>query len=257
MRIYKISQSSNLVLPKGTILFHGTLETYDYQKIKPGIDRLFWTTEHKNIALSYIPSSGGEVLATAGSIATPTTQSSILAIQKAIGIHYDTSSFEMQGSQVVSYQLAPVFQEERFWNNAQLKCDYVIEKMRSVLGYEPEGDSGCYSQYRVKLNMDKVLKRDEQQKGTLLTLELKRDMEIYDLTRGGKVEGDYLDPDYRKMDLFDKIQKQNFDGIKINDFHNTRDLGLFGHESIGFFSKALKDIKIIQDEGEHPKGSLW
>ena len=48
-----------MIVPKGTVLYHGTIESFDTRNPKPGgYDEVFWTAEDIMIARSYIPSKG-------------------------------------------------------------------------------------------------------------------------------------------------------------------------------------------------------
>ena len=110
MKIYQLAQTENdIILPAGTKLYHGTGEDFDKNEVRTGgYDGVFWTCDTPIIAKTYIPVSGGQLLATSDSIAQPTTQPSVITIQKAIGIDYDQSSFEMSGPQVRSWKIPPV-----------------------------------------------------------------------------------------------------------------------------------------------------
>lgn len=53
------TQSINVTIPKGTTLYHGTIESFDTRNVKTGgYDDVFWTTDNTLIARMYIPEKG-------------------------------------------------------------------------------------------------------------------------------------------------------------------------------------------------------
>jgi hypothetical protein len=253
MKIWKLARSNDIILPQGTVLYHGTGEQFDASAPRvSGYDKIFWTTESKAIAKTYIPVAHGMILTDSRHIASPSTNPTIINIQKAIGIVYDTSSFKMRGIDIDSWRSAPVFAEERFWNDENAKCEYVTEKMKTVFNYIPEYDQGCYTRWRVKIGENNTpQKSDYRLQGRLFSVKLNRAFKIWDKTEGGATEGDLMDVDYHKIDLFRLIEKKGYDGIKINDFCQSEDHGNVGHTSIGLFNKSLKDVSITSEVAEH------
>lgn len=250
MRICVLAGNYDLILLKGTVLYHGTAETFDSKTLRGGgYDHIFWTTETATMAKTYIPVSGGSIFLFARNIAHPSTQPSVIAIQRAIGIEYDTSSFKVQNSQVVSYLIPPIlktFYEEGYLDDSK-QCDYVIRKMKEVLGYEPESGDGCFASFDVKMDIDRVMKANERLKGRLLKIKLNRDFKIFDKTGSGEAEGDLMDVDYNKLNFFEKLERLGYDGVKINDFAQSHDHGNVGHTSIGFFRNSLNDLSVVEE----------
>lgn len=258
MKIYKIAEiEGELILPSGTVLYHGTGEEYDFMNPKTGLyDDVFWTTESRAIASTYIPVAGGTLLCSTRHLTQPSKDPSVINIQKALGIDYDTSTFEEKGTDITSYMLPPVFeQDERYWNNQDLKCEYVNQKMKEVFGYEPE-DGGsafgpCHNRWRIKQDLDEPKPSNYRLQGKMLKVTLKRDFKIWDKTAGGKIEGDLMEKDYHKLDLFQQMEKMGFDGIKINDFAQSNDMGNVGHTSVGLFKNSLSDVSIEIEAAQH------
>lgn len=123
MKFYKISQSQSnsdteLILPSGTTLYHATVEEFDYNKPKGGgYDQVFWTTESKEIAKTYIPESGGVHYLQTSTIAHPNTDPGIINLQRILGIEYDESSFGFDNvlpGQVTSYKSAQCLSKKFF-----------------------------------------------------------------------------------------------------------------------------------------------
>lgn len=50
--------------------------------------------------------------------------------------------------------------------------------------------------------------------GRLFIITPKEDLKIYDLTMGGKSEGDLTDLEYNKLDLFRKVEKKDMMALK-------------------------------------------
>lgn len=135
-------------------------------------------------------------------------------------------------------------------NNA--KREYVNNKL-SDLGYEPINNTNSSNkQWLFLFDSSVLLKPNQKAQGRLLTITLKKDMIFYDLTNGGDSEGDLTDLDYNKLELFNKINKSGFDGVKINDFAQSDEYGNVGHVSYGFFKKSIKYLHIEEEYTQHP-----
>lgn len=141
-RILKVfceqKEGVDMVLPAGTTLYHGTVEQFKKENVLPGqYDDVFWTTEHADIAKTYIPSSGGMQYITTEDIRAPSQDETSQDIQKKLGIDYDYSNVEFdQTGRVKSYFGAPIFnnitkKKRKLFNNF-----YSIEK--EIKKYEEE-----------------------------------------------------------------------------------------------------------------------
>lgn len=105
------ADSHDLVIKRGTELYHGTIEQFEKEKAGTGgYDNVFWTTDSPAIAQTYIPTSSKHYLNTEH-IAMPTNNTNLQNYQKSIGINYDYSQAEFQGNRVTSYREAPIFVE--------------------------------------------------------------------------------------------------------------------------------------------------
>lgn len=125
--------------------------------------------------------------------------------------------------------------------------------MQEILGYQPKSPSSspCYIQWPVKYDGDIPRPADYKIMGKLLTIITQKDFFIYDLTLGGKIEGDLMEPDYHQVALFKKLKDTGYDGVKINDFAQTKMWGNMGHRSIGLFPKALANVEIEVSDAYH------
>jgi len=261
MKIYKISQSE-LILPAGSVLYHGTVEEFDYSNPRGGgYDSVFWTTDDPKIAQTYIPVSG-LLMTSVNHIYKPSTNPTIISIQKAIGIDYNQSTFKFDHSynpdSPSSYKMAPIFEDKKYWHGTRVldekpRCQYVIDKLREVFGYEKvnRDNSPCYAQFRIKTHGYEPQHADYRTQGILLTVTTQRNFKIFDMTYGGQNDGSLIEPDYNKIQSFRQTESSGYDGVKINDFAQSNNYGNYGHTSIGLFPIALKDISIQTNVAHH------
>ena len=92
------------------------------------------------------------------------------------------------------------------------------------------------------------------QEGTVCVFEVQQPMNIYDMTNGGKVEGDLMDPQYREYSKFETIAAQGYDGVKIADYAQIEGHGNFGHTSIGIFKNGVPKVKEVERQtATHPE----
>src|SRR3990172_5327812 len=118
---------------------------------------------------------------------------------------------------------------------------YVEGKLKSEFGYEPyRTDSSGDHSYKLKETGREIMPSNYRMKGRLFVIKPKQDLKIYDMTEGGWREPDLTDKDYYKLDLFEKLEKEGYDGVKITDFAQTKEYGNLGHLSIGLFKRGLK-----------------
>ena len=140
--------------------------------------------------------------------------------------------------------------------------EWVVTKLREW-GYEPEvaGPGSCqYWRYRLKQHVvdgEFRMKENTFQTGTLLTFAGSSPLRICDLTDGGRLGGDLLEPDYRKYSAFAALEKTGHDGVQINDFAQVHDHGNVGHCAIGLCRNGLaKLIEVARSSTTHP-ADLW
>lgn len=107
---FKVDKES-IIIPKGTILFHGTVEEYDYKNIRVGsYDKIFWTSTSSKIAQMYIPVSGSKIFTNSNSLTKPSRDTTIVDIQKELGIEFIDIEFDKYGN-VISYKAPKIFEE--------------------------------------------------------------------------------------------------------------------------------------------------
>lgn len=264
LKSYKLFESDDfskpLTVKKGTEMFHSTGEDFDEKSLHGGgYDGIVWTTDTSAISQTYIPQSGASVYISAEHISAPSDDPMVQDIQKKIGIVFDYSEVEWDKHRASSWRPAPVFADidnddvTSWFDKQKKKNDYVTDKIKSELGYVPKEmgyhDNDLNYTFVVKTTGNTALPSDYRMKGRLFVITPKEDLSVYDMTYGGKIEGDLTDPDYKKVGFFDKLKKSGYDGVKINDWTQTEEFGNFGHTSIGLFKDGLKkcDIEVIPD----------
>lgn len=241
-RLFESEFTSELTVPAGTEMFHSTSEPFEEKMLRGGgYDGVVWTTDTSAISQTYIPQSGGTLYVSADHIAMPAKDGTVRAIQRALGIEYDYDNIEWDGQRASSWMDAPVFArlgDDEFKRSTRR---YIRDKMKSVFGYDPDdrfSDEDDVS-FAVKVSGSEPQHNDYRLKGRLFVITNKEPLRIYDMTYGGNIEGDLTDPDYRKVSFFDKLDKDGYDGVKINDWSQTEEFGNFGHKSIGLFKSGL------------------
>jgi hypothetical protein len=140
--------------------------------------------------------------------------------------------------------------KDREVNLPKIKNEYVNNKLIE-LGYKPETDEAHHSNFnwKVKMANNTIVPADYRAQGRLLIVTPKKDLKIYDTTKGR--EGDLTDVDYHKHDWFKAAEAQGYDGIQIHDFAQSNDQGNFGHKSIGLFQSTLRDVSIEEIDAIH------
>lgn len=240
-----------VTIKKDSALFHATGEEFEPTTLGTGMDGLCWTCQQAGIAQTYIPEAGSTLLTSLEHIALPSKDPTLQNLQRKIGIEYDYSQVKWQADQrhTQSYRQAPVFDyienEEKtsYYDKVEKMCQYVGNKLKSIYGYEPYKENGQWFQehwYKLKCERNQVMPADYKMKGRLFVIKPKEDLVIYDMTEGGKKDPDLGDLDYNKLDLFEKIEKEGYDGVKITDFAQTKEYGNLGHLSVGLFNRGLK-----------------
>ena len=117
MSFVKISDTE-VIIKKGTELFHATGEKYDKRNITTGgYDNVFWTTDSSAIAQTYIPMSPSSYYLDTKTIAFPSKNPEFQKIQKMFGINYDYSKVKYVNGQISSYEPASIFKKYVDYNN--------------------------------------------------------------------------------------------------------------------------------------------
>ena len=253
------SAKVDLVLPAGTMLFHGTLEDFDQAQLKPGgYDEVFWTTEAAYgpaIAQTYIPRAGSSTVITPSHLIRPTQNRGIQNLQKMIGIHYDyedPEAIEWEGSGYRTKSFSGPNMENGVPFPQLPTEDYADSKLKEI-GYKPlEKDYGPgYNKYEILFrNVYEPFPPGETATGRLFVLKARQPLRIFNYA--GNEEGDLMSPDYHRIDIFRAAEAKGYDGIRINDFAQVHDWGNIGHSSIGIFRKSIPKLEWETIPAKHP-----
>lgn len=268
-----------LTLQPGMRLYHGTLEDLEGALQPSGYDGCLWLADMATVARCYIPASPGRVWTSLERLTEAPGESDLVAhYQAQLGISFRDLVY---GKRIrpESYRHPEVFEglmegvprpvKEDFgkdddyyralfgWQDEQKRRfqALVAGKLRD-LGYDiPEAfDPGATLELKTSMRdgTDRIL-RNEHQPGTLLEFTPGRPLVIYDLTEGGTREGDLTDLDYHKHRTFRRCEAMGYDGVKINDFAQSRSHGNMGHTSIGIFRHAIPSlVEVARTVSRHP-----
>lgn len=234
----------DLILPPGTILFHGTCEEFPAEEIRGGgYDQVIWTAESSTIAQNYIPISGISSITGPEVIRLPSKDSIIQQIQHIIGIEYDLS--------VVTWDYADratCYRSPSGWDD--LPTHEEVTQLMLDAGWE----KSIYGTFRLRYTYEdgpdgkstpRLFAPGEKALGRLFIFTALEPLKIYDHTRGGETESDLLNLEYHKLDLFRAAEEAGYDGVKINDFAQSEYWGNFGHTSIGLFNHTKPKLSWI------------
>lgn len=280
--------SRETIIKKGEILYHGTGESFDIRKTHTsGYDDVFWTTDDLMIARTYIPSKGSYLNTSVDSIIKDEQNE---GIRKSLGltpkiremawkkqeegykklIYWENKHKEFQ-SQYKKFGSKKEFDEDFFnqwidaennykkaqkelkWSEDYLRM-FVIYKMKTF-GYEPTSLNSYFTHISTD-DSGNLLPRKTKHIGSVLKVICNRDFKFYNYAYGK--EGDLMDVDYHKVDLFRKIESAGYDGIIINDYAQSDYHGNYGHLGIGFFKSSIKDLTIKKIRNQtHPENKEW
>jgi hypothetical protein len=142
-------------------------------------------------------------------------------------------------------------------DSKKFEYEFINNALRK-LGYEPDDTYSTGNDYSwdLKMGFDQnknqiILPANYRAEGRLLIIKPKEDLKIFDYAKGR--ESDMMDLDYHKLDLFKKVEKEGYDGIRINDFAQIEGEGNFGHDSIGLFESTIPKLDIVSIPAVHPE----
>ncbi len=122
------------------LLYHGTSERFPLSDLRPGgYDQLCWTTPHPAIAQTYIPTAGMKLYTFTDTLWKPSTDKTIINVQRQFKIFYDLSSFNFDGcSRIISYCPAPLFlaiaNKKSHYSKKWFKIQDLAKKLKDVDG---------------------------------------------------------------------------------------------------------------------------
>lgn len=226
---------NNVILPRGTELFHGTIEPIE-GAFRPGGDQLLWFADDPKIAQLYIPRAGLSVFSGPMNLVRPNRDPHVQAIQHALGIDYDLGAIEWDARG-----------EPRSWPLPEgwdrlVQPEDIFERLTD-LGFEPDAGRGKWATYRFYFDHDgSVMPPGGAAQGELFITAPTRDLRIADVTDLG---GDLMNPAHLWIPLFRQLDELGYDGVLINDYAQSEEWGNFGHRSLGVFGSAIPDLEIL------------
>jgi len=225
-----------VVLPKGSKLFHGTLEPLKGGLLPGEYDQVLWFGDNAGVAQLYIPRGGGSFYKGSEGLAQPSRDSSTQQVQRMVGLNFDPGQVEWdEHGKLRSYRLPDEWSE---FNKNLDKMSREIELRLEKLGYAGTGLLGSRTYHFYSTN-GKILPPGGKSLGTLCVATTLRDMTLWEKALG---EGDLTEVQYHDVGGFRRAQEK-FDGVIIDDFAQSEEWGNLGHLSVGLFGPALKDIK--------------
>lgn len=235
---------------KENLLFHGTGESIEGPLGAKSHGGILWVAETPDIAQSYIPESG---LSTMLYLPQERANDPFPPNQ---GVYYDIlkqMGYNLEAEWDTTGRVKSWGWKDRASHSLPKYRD-VINYIENVLGYK--GENGMY---RIKQDRShKFAPAHYKLPGTLFILIGKSRLRLFDLT-GGSDEDDLMDPTYNKIILFRKAQEAGYDGVRINDFAQSKIWGNIGHRSIGIFPSGLAKLQIENTQATNfdwPENSL-
>jgi len=241
-----IESNQDEIIPKGTVLFHGTIEKFEESQLTTGsYDDVLWLAYEPNIARSYIPYSRDSFVDTEV-LGKPVFDKSVQDIQRSLGIFYDYANIEWEAMLPKNGWSAPKRKDGSYWDRGFFPPE-IIDDMLTKAGYQPKENhlnrNKKYGRTFVITNPNKM--------GRLFTITVNQDLKVFDYAQDR--ESDLQDIDYHNIPLFRKLESQGYDGIIITDFAQTQELGNFAHNSVGIFKHAIKKLSWYSEPSTHPK----
>lgn len=142
-----------LILPKNTLLFHGTIEEYDYKNIRPGgYDEIFWTCQQSGIAQLYIPVSGSALYTNLDALIDMRRYEDNKKILNQLGIIY--TDYEKDGNNY-SYKEADIFNE---YSELCEKIDAEVYELHKKLDEYKKKERELYNNHH-DVDMDEFFKQ--------------------------------------------------------------------------------------------------
>lgn len=231
-------------------LFHGTGESIEGDLRGGGFDGVFWTAPEPTTAQMYIMGAGRMLMHKPDNYELENTirpeQGFTNALLAQMGKKYTVYKEDHTGR-------AMEFKFEGEYEEWPRKKDMVA--FLETLGYKYDNGKTYYEIF-VEGRDHHILPASYVPQGELYILLGQDDLNIYDYTRSS---GDLMDPDYLRVSLFNKIRDAGYDGIRINDYAQSKNWGNIGHVSVGLFPSGLAKVRKekMQAKKFDYKDSLW
>lgn len=228
-----LSGLPTVIVPKGSMLFHGSLEPFS-GGLKPGGDGMIWFADNPNIAQLYIPESGGSMWLSARSLAEPNHDPTVQELQKKLGIKYDYSEVEWENQRAKSWRIP------EGWKTTPTTDE--VKTLMEKYGYKSDG-SNYNPIFKVRVHGKKILEPNEIKKGRLFIAKVKEPLLVWKKALG---ESDLMNRQYNDIQGFKKAKKEDLDGVLIDDFAQSKEHGNLGHASVGLYNTKKLEVKSIE-----------
>jgi hypothetical protein len=233
----RILVGDEVILKKGTILFHGTAESIVGNLTPSMYDDVLWTAKSSKIAQSYLPKDFNLDVVEVKNLIKPQRKGTLgLLIQKDLGINF--GEVEWINNFIPKSWDVP----KMFGNKSEEKRIEMLSKLIEKKYKVKVVDGEC----QLRWNHKEILPIDSKLYGKLYVLTTKEDLRLYDISLG---ESDLTDVQYHDIPTFRKAEELGYDGMIIDDFAQMKGGGNVEHTSYGFFKSALSkfDYEVIED----------
>ncbi len=217
-----------------TLLFHGTVEPFDTALEPQSHGGCLWVAFASTIAQNYIPVSGGRLCLSVDIHSMHITPSkNFFALYRALGWPEPDIKYDVRG-RLESFR----WPDDYFRTGKDL-----VRDLKSILGYEPDEKTSRDWVYWIKdgyaNHQEVILPADYKIPGRLFIFYGQENLSILDISRG---ESDLTDLQYHRYDVFKKAKDEGYDGVRIDDFAQSKIHGNYGHQSICLNSNGLAKL---------------
>jgi hypothetical protein len=218
------------------LLFHGTIESFEGRLVASKWESLRWTAEDPCVAQSYCPETGG-LTGWAAEMAYEMDrpllpQGPINAILfRDFG--FDEADLDATTDHTGRYQSYRILPNHP---TNQMAADRMRE-----LGYKANYGTMDWVKVGRSAKGDVILPADHKDAGRLFILERPVDLRIHDISR--TTDGGLTGRQWTQTDAFHAASQAGWDGIQIDDIHQSKQLGHFGHVAIGLFEPTLARLR--------------
>jgi len=219
------------------LLFHGTVEPFIGPLKASGWERLNWFAEAPDIAQSYCPESGSEVLKSFPNYSLDDRYVPHGDFDERIfqAMGFDVKDMDAERDitgRMTSYRIL-----EGHPTNRQARA------FLEDLGYVFDDESAWIKVRMRDKGGDEIMPAAWKIAGRLFILERPGDLRLYDLQTSA--EGGLTGRQWMRTDLFERLANSGeWDGIVIDDVHRSKKLGHFGHRSIGLFQPTIDKLRV-------------
>jgi len=222
-----------------TLLFHGTIEPFDTALEPQSHGGCLWVAFTSTIAQSYIPASGGAQWLNIDAhrldeLLRPSKNKFWVAVYDLMRIkpRSDTEYDAWDRSTFWAWE-----GDHAYWPTYRDVVDFF-----DSIGYYGKRDKYSYI-YEIRTgyadHREIVYPADYKKPGRLFIFYGQEHLNILNISRG---ESDLTDLQYHKYNVFKQAKEQGYDGVRIDDFAQSKIHGNYGHQSICLNGNGLKKL---------------